>query len=70
MRSHEWIDRRSLALHGAVAAKLEQHPELLEVARGQLEALVVQQPDAGLTGMAAAFGCPFPRPIAHIAAFN
>ena len=36
MRAHEWIDRRSLALHDAVAAKLEAHPELLDVARANL----------------------------------
>jgi hypothetical protein len=37
MRSHEWIDRRSLALHEAVAAKLEARPELLDVARANLQ---------------------------------
>jgi hypothetical protein len=37
VRSHEWIDRRSLALHEAVAAKLAERPELLDVARGNLE---------------------------------
>jgi type II secretory pathway component PulL len=37
VRSHEWIDRRSLALHDAVAAKLEAHPELIRVARENLE---------------------------------
>jgi hypothetical protein len=26
----EWIDRRSLALHEAVAVKLDAHPELLD----------------------------------------
>jgi hypothetical protein len=36
VRTHEWIDRRSLALHDAVAAKLEARPELLEVARANL----------------------------------
>jgi predicted NACHT family NTPase len=33
VRSHDWIDRRSLALHDAVAARLEAQPELLDVAR-------------------------------------
>jgi predicted NACHT family NTPase len=33
VRSHQWIDQRSLALHQAVAAKLEAQPQLLEVAR-------------------------------------
>ena len=36
VRSHEWIDRRSLALHEAVAAKLEVRPELLQVAHANL----------------------------------
>jgi hypothetical protein len=33
VRAHEWIDRRSLALHEAVVARLEARPDLLEVAR-------------------------------------
>jgi type II secretory pathway component PulL len=37
MRSHEWIDQRSLALHEAVAAKLEAQPALIRVARANLE---------------------------------
>ena len=37
VRSHQWIDRRSLALHEAVAARLEARPELLEVARANLD---------------------------------
>ena len=37
MRSHEWLDRRSLALHEAVAAKLQANPQLLAVARSNLE---------------------------------
>ncbi len=36
VRSHQWIDQRSLALHRAVAAKLEAQPQLLEVARDNL----------------------------------
>ena len=36
MRSHAWVDRRSLALHEAVAARLEADPSLLEVARRNL----------------------------------
>ena len=36
VRSHEWIDQRSLALHEAVAAKLEADPTLLNVARVNL----------------------------------
>jgi predicted NAD/FAD-dependent oxidoreductase len=37
VRAHEWIDRRSLARHEAVAAKLEAQPQLLEVARANLQ---------------------------------
>jgi hypothetical protein len=37
VRSHQWIDQRSLALHEAVAVKLEAQPQLLEVARRNLE---------------------------------
>ena len=37
MRSHRWIDERSLALHEAVAARLEAQPDLLAVARANLE---------------------------------
>jgi hypothetical protein len=36
VRTHEWIDRRSLALHEAVAAKLEAQPDLVNVARANL----------------------------------
>ena len=36
-RSHEWIDARSLALAEAIAAKVRQNPELLDVARSNLE---------------------------------
>jgi hypothetical protein len=44
MRSHEWIDRRSLALHEAVAAKLEVDPDLLEVARANLRRWLTTAP--------------------------
>jgi hypothetical protein len=37
MRSHQWIEQRSLALHEAVAARLEADPGLLKVARANLE---------------------------------
>lgn len=37
MRSHEWIDQRSLALHEAVAARLETDPALLDIARHNLQ---------------------------------
>lgn len=48
MRAHEWIDRRSLALHHAVAAKLEAHPELLDVARANVQRWLRANPAAAL----------------------
>ena len=48
MRSHEWIDARSLALHEAVAAKLEAQPALLEVARTNLKRWLAVRPAAPL----------------------
>jgi hypothetical protein len=48
VRSHEWIDRRSLALHEAVAAKLEAAPALLEVARANLSRWLHANPSAAL----------------------
>lgn len=44
MRSHQWIDRRSLALHEAVAAKLAERPELLDVARDNVERWLRDRP--------------------------
>jgi len=37
MRSHEWIDHRSLALDQAIAEKLRAEPGLLEQARRTLD---------------------------------
>ena len=48
MRSHQWIDERSLALHAAVAAKLEAQPELLDVARQNLDRWLSTRPVAAL----------------------
>ena len=48
MRSHEWIDQRSLALHEAVAAKLEAQPQLVEVARANLQRWLSTNPAAAL----------------------
>jgi len=48
VRSHQWIDQRSLALHEAVAAKLEAHPQLLDVARQNLERWLQQNPATAL----------------------
>jgi hypothetical protein len=48
VRSHQWIDQRSLALHAAVAAKLEAHPQLLDVARRNLERWLQQNPATAL----------------------
>jgi hypothetical protein len=36
LRGHQRIDRRSLELHRAIAAKLRAHPELLGIARDNL----------------------------------
>jgi hypothetical protein len=36
MRSHEWIDQRSLGLHEAVADRIEAQPQLLDLARANL----------------------------------
>jgi hypothetical protein len=48
MRPHEWIDRRSLALHEAVADKLLAHPELIEVARENLRRWLARGPQPAL----------------------
>lgn len=48
MRSHDWIDRRSLALHEAVTAKLEADPTLLEVARDNLRRWLETNPASAL----------------------
>lgn len=48
VRTHEWIDKRSLALHDAVAAKLEAHPELLEVPRANVRRWLRLNPAAAL----------------------
>jgi hypothetical protein len=48
MRSHEWIDKRSLALHEAVAVRLEAQPQLLEVARANLKRWLAARPVAAL----------------------
>lgn len=37
VRSHTWIDERSLALHEAVAARLEADPTLIETAATNLQ---------------------------------
>jgi hypothetical protein len=42
MRSHDWIDQRSLALGRAVADRLRQRPELMDVARGNLRRWMTQ----------------------------
>ena len=48
MRSHQWIDERSLALHEAGAARLEAEPHLLEVARANLQRWLAARPVAAL----------------------
>jgi hypothetical protein len=46
MRSHEWIDERSLALDRRVAAKLRADPSLLGRARTTLDRWLAQRPSA------------------------
>lgn len=48
VRSHKWIDERSLALHQAVAAKLEAHPQLLDVARQNVDRWLLHNTAAAL----------------------
>jgi hypothetical protein len=48
VRSHQWIEQRSLALHEAVAAKLEAQPQLLDAARRNLERWLTRNPAAAL----------------------
>ncbi len=37
LQGHQRIDRRSLELHRAIAAKLQAHPALMEIANDNLE---------------------------------
>ena len=46
MRSHEWIDARSLALDRQVAAKLRADPSLLGRARATLDRWLAQRASA------------------------
>jgi hypothetical protein len=48
VRSHLWLDRRSLALHEAVAAKIEARPELLDTARANLARWISRAPQGAL----------------------
>ena len=41
-RNHAWLDKRSLALASAVADRLESNPELLAVARKNLDSWIGQ----------------------------
>jgi len=45
-RSHQWIDRRSLALAEAIVAKLRVQPELLQLARETLQNWIQQRQPA------------------------
>lgn len=46
MRSHEWIDERSLALDRAIAQKLRTEPDLVDRARRTLDRWVEQRQPA------------------------
>ena len=48
VRSHAWIDRRSQALHEAIAAKLNQDVRLLEIARANLRRWLSANPAPAL----------------------
>jgi len=48
VRSHQWIDQRSLALHEGVAATLEAHPQFMDVARRNGERWLQQNPATAL----------------------
>jgi hypothetical protein len=48
VRSHTWIDRRSLALHEAPAARIQARPELLQVARANLARWLSRAPQPAL----------------------
>ena len=48
VRSHAWIDRRSQALHEAIAAKLDQDVRLLEIARANLRRWLSANPAPAL----------------------
>ena len=48
MRSHDLIDRRSLALHVAIASKIEANPPLLELARENLRRWATTTPNAAI----------------------
>lgn len=47
-RSHQWIDRRSLAMHVRVAEKVAGDPELLDVARRNLHRWLERSPQPAL----------------------
>jgi hypothetical protein len=67
VRSHEWIDRRSLALHEAIAAKIEGDPQLLDVARGNLKRwLEISQRPALLEWQRRLDDTPVPQLIAFL----
>jgi hypothetical protein len=48
MRTHDWIERRSLALHSAVAEKLEADPTLVAAARENLVRWIRASPSPAL----------------------
>ena len=48
VRSHEWIDRRSAALHDAVAGKIEASPNVVDLARANLARWLRTNPSRAL----------------------
>lgn len=43
-RTHDWVDRRSLALDQAIAKKIRNQPELLQKAQTTLQKWIEQKP--------------------------
>jgi hypothetical protein len=64
VRSHEWIDQRSLALHEAVAAKLEADPTLLNVARANLHRWLSTSARPALIEWRQVLDAPLPQLVA------
>lgn len=65
MRSHDWIDRRSLALHEAVAAKLETDPTLVDLARANVRRWLATNPATALVEWRAVLDAtPLPQLVA------
>jgi hypothetical protein len=45
-RRHDWVDERSRALHAAIADKIRNHPELLEIPKANIARWMKDASDA------------------------